>query len=238
MARTRMLDPLEARVIGSLMEKEQTTPEYYPMTVNALVAACNQKSNREPVMEVTEEQVQATLEALRQDVLVWRTESARSTRWQHSLDRRWGLDPSTKALMTLLLLRGAQTVGELRMRSERLHTFASLAEVESALERLASGFDALVREQPRQPGQRETRWFTLIVSGEAPPAVLLPAVPPAVAQLLDSTAPDRPAPDRPAPDRPAPDRLGDLVDRLARLETEVRTLGQQLEDLRQRLGDL
>src|SRR5688500_9177620 len=95
----RQLDPVEIRVLGSLLEKEQTTPEVYPMTVNALLAACNQKTNREPVMRISEGQVWDALDRLRQDVLVWRTEAARSERWQQSVERRWGLNPAGKALM-------------------------------------------------------------------------------------------------------------------------------------------
>src|SRR4051794_10141398 len=113
----RQLDAAEIRVLGVLLEKEQITPEACPLTVNALIAGCNQKTNREPVMELTEGQVVDALERLRQDVLVWRTESARSERWQQSVVRRWGLDHAGKALMALLLLRGAQTAGELRTRS-------------------------------------------------------------------------------------------------------------------------
>jgi len=167
MPRTRPLNHLEIRVVGALMEKEQATPEQYPMTVHALRAACNQKTNREPVMSLSEAQVLDTLESLRQDVLVWRTEGARVQRWQHSLNRRWELDGPRKAVMTLLLLRGPQTPGELRARADRLHTFHSLEEVQATLDALASGFDALVRELPRVPGQRETRFMHITGTGGA-----------------------------------------------------------------------
>src|SRR3977135_781094 len=100
----RKLDAVEIRFLGTLLEKEQTTPEACPLSVNALLAGCNQKTNREPVMELTEGQVVDALELLRQDVLVWRTEGARTERWQQSVVRRWGLDRAGKALMTLLLL--------------------------------------------------------------------------------------------------------------------------------------
>ena len=134
----RKLDAVEIRVLGSLLEKEQTTPEACPLTMNALLAACNQKTNREPVTQLSEDQIDGALERLRQEVLVWRTESARSERWQQSVVRRWGLDRAGKALLTLLFLRGAQTAAELRSRSERLHPFASTEEVEAALARLAA----------------------------------------------------------------------------------------------------
>jgi uncharacterized protein YceH (UPF0502 family) len=158
----RPLDAVEVRVLGSLLEKEQTNPETSPLTVNALIAACNQKTNREPVMQLSEDQIVRALEVMRQDVLVWRTDSARAERWQQSVVRRWALDHAGKALMTLLLLRGPQTTGELRSRSERLHTFGSLGEVEAALAGLAGGEDPLVRELPRRPGQKETRFVHLV----------------------------------------------------------------------------
>jgi uncharacterized protein YceH (UPF0502 family) len=161
MSRTRKLDAIEIRVLGALMEKEQTTPDHYPLTTNAVIAASNQKSNRDPVMELTETQVTEALDRLRDDVLTWRVDSSRAERWQHSLDRRWELDKRKKAVMTLLLLRGPQTPGELRTRSERLHHFESVDEVEETLVLLANGFDAMVCELQRQPGQREARWMHL-----------------------------------------------------------------------------
>ena len=153
----RKLDAAEIRVLGSLLEKEQTNPETVPMTVNAVILACNQKTNREPVMQLTEGQVVDALDRMRAEVLVWRTEGARTERWQQSVVRRWGLDKAGKALMTLLLLRGPQTPGELRTRSERLHPFASLEEVETALQELARMDEPLVMELPRRTGQKETR---------------------------------------------------------------------------------
>lgn len=158
----RKLDPTEVRILGALLEKEQTTPELYPLTVNALLAACNQKTNREPVMGLTENEVWEALDRLRQDVLVWKSEGARAERWKQSVSRRWGLDAPGKALMTLLLLRGPQTGGELRARSERMHAFASLEEVEAALHRLAAMDEPLVAELPRRPGHKETRWTHLV----------------------------------------------------------------------------
>ncbi len=161
----RLLDAHDARVLGALLEKEQTTPELYPLTLNALVAACNQKTAREPVMELSEAEVQDALKRLFEDVLVWRNEGARAMRWRQSVDRRWELEPATKAVITLLLLRGPQTSGELRSRAERLHAFASVGEVETALARLATPPEPLVRELPRAPGQKEARWAHLL-SGE------------------------------------------------------------------------
>lgn len=162
MSRTRDLTAVEIRVLGALLEKEQTTPDAYPLTVNALLAACNQKTNREPVTSLAESEVWEALETLRHDVLVWRSEGARTERWEHRLDRRWHLTPPRKALMTLLLLRGPQTPGELRTRSERMHSFDSVGQVEEALTEMAAGEEPLVAELPRQSGQRESRWTHLV----------------------------------------------------------------------------
>ncbi len=154
----RPLDPVECRVLGALLEKEQATPEYYPMTINALVAACNQKNNRDPVLGLSEREVDAALRRLFEDVLVWRAEGARSLRWSHNLDQRWRLTPPSKAVMTLLLLRGPQTPGELRGRGQRLYPFDRPAEVEAVLADLAAGEEPLVAELEREPGQKERRW--------------------------------------------------------------------------------
>jgi 2-methylisocitrate lyase-like PEP mutase family enzyme/uncharacterized protein YceH (UPF0502 family) len=158
----RPLDPIEVRVLGALLEKQQTTPEYYPLTLNALAAACNQKTNRDPVMALSEGEVRAALERLREHVLVWQIAGSRSEKWEQNAEKRWELDSATRALLTLLLLRGAQTPGELRSRSNRLHAFASITDVEAALRDLASGPEALVAELPRAPGQKEARWAHLV----------------------------------------------------------------------------
>lgn len=202
----RQLDAVECRVLGSLLEKEQATPEYYPMTIHALVAACNQKSNREPVLELSEREVEAALRRLFEDVLVWRSDGARTLKWSHNLDRRWGLAPATKAVMTLLLLRGAQTAGELRGRSERLHAFATVAEVETALADLATadpekGEQALTAELPRSPGQKERRWVHLVGDTRIAAAALAAAIPPAGGGLEQ--------------------RLAELERRLDRIEREL-----------------
>lgn len=158
----RNLDALEIRILGSLLEKQQTTPEYYPLTVNGLQAACTQKSNRDPVMEVTELDINAALDRLKEQQLVWRVLGGRSVRWEHNLDNLWELEAPAKALITLLLLRGSQTPGELRSRSERLYAFTSLEPVEETLRRLAEGPEPFVMERPRRPGQKEVRWTHLL----------------------------------------------------------------------------
>ena len=156
------LNPTQARIVGALLEKEQATPEYYPLTVNALLAACNQKSNRDPVMALTEGELWDELETLRAEVLVWRSDGGRVPRWSQSISRRLELDPEEKAVLTLLLLRGPQTVGELRTRSPRLHEFDGLEPVHGALRRMATEERDLVVELPRQPGQKENRWAHLL----------------------------------------------------------------------------
>jgi uncharacterized protein YceH (UPF0502 family) len=171
----RLLDAAEVRVLGALLEKEQTTPDLYPLTVNSLIQACNQKTAREPVMEMSEGAAHGALRQLLQDEMVSRSEGARVTRWHHALNLRWSLDPGRKAVMTLLLLRGPQTPGELRNRSERLHAFPSIAEVEDALLSLSAAPEPLVRELPRGPGQKESRW-THLVGGEVAAEEVKPAV--------------------------------------------------------------
>src|SRR5262245_4411211 len=116
MALHRKLTAHEIRVLGCLLEKEQTTPDQYPLTVNTLIAASNQKTNRAPVLELSETEVVGALDSLRHEALAWRSEGARSERWEHLLDRRWSLDKPAKAVITLLLLRGPQTPAELRGR--------------------------------------------------------------------------------------------------------------------------
>ena len=158
----RELDAVELRVLGSLMEKQAATPEYYPLTLNALVAACNQKSNREPVMELSESDVQRALDRLQEERLVWKVMGGRAVRWDHNLDSTWQIDRASKAVLTLLFLRGPQTAGELRGRSDRLHPFESIAEVEETLQRMSSGDKPLVRELGRRPGQKESRWMHIL----------------------------------------------------------------------------
>jgi uncharacterized protein YceH (UPF0502 family) len=169
------LAEIEIRVLGCLAEKQMATPEYYPLTLNALIAACNQKSNREPVMEVSEADVQRALDALQEEKLVWKVVGGRAARWEHNLDTALQLDRAAKAILTLLFLRGPQTPGELRGRSDRLHAFASIAEVEETLQRLAASPDALTRELPRRPGQKEARWTQVLTRLDAGVAAAAPA---------------------------------------------------------------
>jgi uncharacterized protein YceH (UPF0502 family) len=221
----RKLDPVEIRVLGVLLEKEQTTPEACPLSLNAVIAGANQKTNREPVMQLSEEQVGDALERLRQEVLVWRTEGARTERWQQSVVRRWGLDRAGKALMTLLLLRGPQTAGELRTRGERMFEFGSLQEVEDALRAMAEIDEPLVQEMPRRPGQKETRWTHLV--GDIPEWTEEPA----------RTTPTEPARYSPPADlAPSPTALSTLSSRLSHLEEIVAKMSADIEMLKDLLS--
>ncbi|HUP48126.1 MAG TPA: YceH family protein [Thermoanaerobaculia bacterium] len=167
---TRTLDGTELRVLGCLMEKQLATPEYYPLTLNALVAACNQKSNREPVMGLPENEVQRALDRLQDEKLVWKVMGGRAVRFDHNLDGVWHLDRAEKALITLLFLRGPQTAGELRGRSDRLQPFEGVAAVEERLHEMAGHSEPLVRQLPRRPGQKEERWAHTVGGEAAEPA--------------------------------------------------------------------
>ncbi|HDT6546841.1 TPA: YceH family protein [Kluyvera ascorbata] len=212
------LTPLEARVIGCLLEKQVTTPEQYPLSINAVATACNQKTNREPVMTLSEAEVQDQLDTLVKRHYL-RTVSGfgnRVTKYeQRFCNSEFGdlkLSSAEVALVTTLLLRGAQTPGELRGRAQRMHEFADMAEVESTLERLANREDGpFVVRLPREPGKRESRYMHLF-SGEVD---------------LQSVAAQSSA--------PAAD--SDLRDRVEALEGEVAELKQRLDSLLAHLGE-
>ena len=154
------LNVVEARVVGSLMEKEITTPEYYPLSLNATLNACNQKSSREPVMELSEGDVRTALFELTQMGLVRTDASARVSKFEHRMRDVLNLRRDEVAVVCLLLLRGAQTPAELRARAERMYSFDDNAAVLATLERLAGREEALTVLMPRQPGSREARWIT------------------------------------------------------------------------------
>jgi len=199
---SRELEPVELRILGCLAEKQLATPEYYPLTLNALVAACNQKSNREPVMELSEDDVQRGLDRLQAEKLVWKVMGGRAVRWDHALDVNLQLDRAGKAVLALLFLRGPQTPGELRGRSDRLYAFESISEVEETLRRLAP----LVTELPRRPGQKEARWSHTLSSVEAGFS------PPVPAEAVPHT----------------PDRISRLEEQVAALAEELRALKAKL----------
>ena len=208
----RILDPVEIRVLGSLMEKQLSTPEYYPLTLNALVAAANQKSNREPVMELGESEIARALDRLQDEKLVWRVMGGRAVRFDHNLDAVWHLKRPEKALLTLLFLRGPQTAGELRGRSDRLHTFESVPEVEETLRDMAAHSEPLVKQLPRRPGQKEERWAH-VVGG----AIVESAAPVAEPEARGTSEP--------------------LSARVTRLEEQVAALSDALRELKAKLGE-
>jgi uncharacterized protein len=155
----------QARVLGCLMEKQATTPDAYPLTLKALTAACNQSSNRDPVVQYEPQLVETTVFALKAKGLarvVHPGSGERATKYRHVADEALDLDPAERAVICVLLLRGAQTVPELRTRTERMHPFASLDAVTTTLERLVGGSRPHVARVERQPGQKEDRWIQLL----------------------------------------------------------------------------
>jgi uncharacterized protein YceH (UPF0502 family) len=153
------LSLLETRVLGVLVEKQHTVPDSYPLTLNALVSGCNQKTSRHPILEATEAEVQSALDHLKSLSLVVESSGGRVMRHAHNAGRVLGVPPQSVALLATLMLRGPQTAGELRINSERLHSFSDISAVEAFLDELATRPEgALVSELARLPGTRETRW--------------------------------------------------------------------------------
>jgi uncharacterized protein YceH (UPF0502 family) len=213
---TILLNAVEARVLGALVEKEITTPEYYPLSLNALVNACNQKNNREPVMRLDEADVQQALHGLEDDGLAGpvRGSDSRVTKYEHHLSEVFNFTRGEAAVLCVLLLRGPQTPGELRGRTERMHRFVELDDVLSTLQRLMQREPALARALPRQPGTKEIRYRHLL-SGEIDGAA--EAVQPSVMPTGEASAGN--------------DRLARLEDELARLREEVSELRGQVAKL-------
>ena len=207
----RTLDPVELRVLGSLMEKQLATPEYYPLTLNALVAASNQKSNREPAMELGEDEIQRALDRLQDEKLVWKVMGGRAVRFDHNLDTVWHLNRSEKALITLLFLRGPQTAGELRGRSDRLQQFESVSQVEQLLLEMAAHSEPLVQRLSRRPGQKEERWAHTVGGAIAEPAPIEAPVAAVGGEPLSA--------------------------RVARLEERIVALERLLAELKEKLGE-
>ena len=161
--RLPILSLLETRVLGVLCEKQHTVPDTYPLSLNALVAGCNQKTSRHPIIEVSEADVLSAIDSLKGPALIIETSGGRVTRYAHNMERSLRLPSQSIALLTALMLRGPQTAGELRINSERLHRFADISAVEGFLQELAERPEgALVVELPRQPGSRENRWTHLL----------------------------------------------------------------------------
>lgn len=205
------LNTIEVRVLGSLVEKELTTPEYYPLSLNALTNACNQKSNRDPVLALTDEEVVRALDSLRfKQLSVISADGGRVPKYRHLLAEKLGLLPAEQAVLCELLLRGPQTVGELRTRCERMHPFADLAAVEEVLRELMERESPFVARLERQPGRKEARYAQLF--SDLPECAAEPA----------ETAPEA-----------ARQRVMAENQRIVNLEQEVDTLRAEVADLRQ-----
>jgi uncharacterized protein len=172
------LSLLECRVLGVLIEKQHTVPDTYPLSLNSLVAGCNQKSSRDPVLNATEAEVQAAIDHLKTFSLVMEGSGNRVTRYEHNAGRVLQLPPQSVALLAILMLRGSQTPGELRINSERLYKFSDISSVEVFLSELRERpVAALVAELPRRPGSRENRWAHLLSGPPAAEAVVREAAP-------------------------------------------------------------
>ena len=212
---TTLLDEAEVRVLGALIEKQIATPEYYPLTLNALTAACNQKNNRHPVVSYDEATVELAVESLRQKNLayVFYGAGSRVPKYKHVAAENLQLNPAELALACVLLLRGPQTPGELRDRSARLHEFAGLDEVEAALGSLAAREEPVVKRLARRPGQKEARYAHLL-SGEV------------FEQHEDET------PEAAAASPSSPLARTSAAERILKLEQEVETLRAELDSFR------
>lgn len=211
-----LLNEVEVRVLGSLVEKDITTPDYYPLSLNALVNACNQKNNRDPVTDLDEDAVRHAVYSLQEKRLAGPAGGAdsRVTKYEHRLQEAFNFDRRETAILCVLLLRGPQTPGELRGRTERMFRFDGLPEVQSTLQRLIEHDPPLVRVLPRQPGTKEARYLHLlagdVAGGEAAPS---PDAAPAAASS-------------------AAEKIAQLEQAVADLQTEVAGLKQQLAEFR------
>lgn len=204
-----ILNEYEIRVLGSLIEKQITTPEYYPLTLNSLTAACNQKNNRNPVTSFSESEVEDALYTLREKNLayVFHGSNSRVPKYKHVAPEVLHLTPPELAALCVLMLSGAQTSGEIRTRGSRLYEFSGLEEVEETLRALSAKEEPLVTKLSRQPGQKEAR-FTHLLSGEP--------------HVEETTA-------APAPEKAA--RRSNDTERIAGLEEQIRSLSEQVESL-------
>jgi len=210
MSELPVLSDVECRVLGALIEKDITTPDYYPLSLNALVNACNQKNNRDPVMSLDENSVRDALLKLQEKRLAGPASGAdsRVTKYEHRSQEVFNFTRAETAIMNVLLLRGPQTPGELRGRTERMHRFEELSDVQATLQKLMQREMPLVKMLPRQPGTKESR-FAHLLSGDVEGYVAPPEVSSAAAAEDDG--------------------------RIARLESEVAELRRELADLRQQM---
>jgi uncharacterized protein len=205
-----LLNENEVRVLGALVEKDITTPDYYPLTLNALVNACNQKSNRDPVVSLNDEAVRQALHSLNEKGLAGTASTAdsRVPKYEHRMQEGFNFTRRETALMCVLMLRGPQTPGELRGRTERMHRFEDLTDVQLTLQKLMTREEPLVKVLPRQPGTKEARYAHLL-SGDKPEW----DAPPTAVEARAETSGDG--------------------ERIARLEEEVAALHKEIADLKQ-----
>jgi uncharacterized protein YceH (UPF0502 family) len=214
------LSEVEVRVLGALVEKETTTPEYYPLSLNALVNACNQKSNRDPVMTLGEDAVRLALRSLTDHAMARSAGGdSRVPKFEHRLNELYNFHRHEIALLCVLFLRGPQTPGELRTRGERMYAFEDLEAVHSALNLLMRREPPLVKILPRQPGTKESRYMHLL-SGDVDPAAPVSAS----GEATHAGVPPAPGPPSPA------------ANRISELETEVSSLRRELETLREQFA--
>jgi len=208
------LNEVETRVLGALIEKDITTPDYYPLSLNALVNACNQKNNREPVMNLDEDAVRQALDGLHAQNLAGPSGGAdsRVTKYEHRMQEVFNFSRGETGILCVLLLRGPQTPGELRGRAERMHRFEALDEVQSTLQRLMQREPPMVRVLPRQPGTKEARYMHLLC-GDADEFSLAPAPSSTIAQHPEGS------------------------EALQRLANEVHELRQEVADLKEQLAN-
>ena len=208
-----LLSDVETRVLGSLVEKELTTPEYYPLSLNALVNACNQKSNRDPVMSLDEEAVREAMRTLDKKGLAGAADNmvSRVSKYEHRLQEAYNFTRHEIAILAELLLRGPQTPGELRSRADRMHKFDDLGIVQSTLQRLMKREPPLVKMLPRQPGTKEARYAHLLSGGAG-----LPPPDHTVGSAVTSGPNDG--------------------ERIARLEARIETLQSEIADLKQQFA--
>jgi uncharacterized protein YceH (UPF0502 family) len=214
------LSPEEARVVGSLIEKQLTTPQQYPLTLNSLVLACNQSSNRDPVVEYEEQGVEQTLSSLKEAGLVrfvYPSHGRSVTRYRQVLDERLALERARLAILAVLLLRGPQTVGELRTRSERMAAFDGIGAVEAELRAMRDAPEPLVARLERRPGQKEERWTQLVADEPERPEPLW--------ESSESAAGSR-------------SRAGGASERVAALEEQVMAIKAEMDELRSALDRL
>jgi uncharacterized protein len=206
------LTKTEVRVLGSLIEKDITTPEYYPLSLNALINACNQKSNRDPVMQLNEDAVRDALEGLQQQRMAGPAPGAdsRVTKYEQRLQEVFNFTRPEIAVLCVLLLRGPQTPGELRGRTDRLHRFEALDDVQSALQKLIQREPPLAKVLPRQPGTKESRYAHLLAGD-----VVEAGAPVRAVAAIESNSADG--------------------ERMARLEEDVAELGREVSDIKDQL---